>query len=92
MMSNSIELAPRALVGRLASLFAPGAARARRRAVSPVPATAAAAATGETGAAGRERGAESERLEQVTAYARGGYFHVVCTMSPFPFVDEMKVH
>ncbi|WP_208452667.1 hypothetical protein [Burkholderia gladioli] len=91
-MSNSIELAPRALVGRLASLFAPGAARARRRAVSPVPATAAAAATGETGAAGRERGAESERLEQVTAYARGGYFHVVCTMSPFPFVDEMKVH
>ncbi|NHH84058.1 hypothetical protein [Burkholderia gladioli] len=91
-MSNSIGLAPRALVGRLASLFAPGAARARRRAVSPVPATAAAAATGETGAAGRERGAESERLEQVTAYARGGYFHVVCTMSPFPFVDEMKVH
>ncbi|MDD1784678.1 hypothetical protein LU306_01000 [Burkholderia gladioli] len=90
MMSNSIGLAPRALVGRLASLFAPGAARAHRRAVSPVPATAAA--TGETGAAGRERGAESERLEQVTAYARGGYFHVVCTMSPFPFVDEMKVH
>ncbi|MBU9273320.1 hypothetical protein KTE17_09630 [Burkholderia gladioli] len=89
MMSNSIGLEPRALVGRLASLLAPGAARARR-AVSPVPATATA--TGETGAPGRERGAESERLEQVTAYARGGYFHVVCTMSPFPFVDEMKVH
>ncbi|WP_186259994.1 hypothetical protein [Burkholderia gladioli] len=49
-------------------------------------------ATGETGADGRHQGAESERLEQVAAYARGGYFHVVCTMSPFPFVDEMKVH
>ncbi|UWX73674.1 hypothetical protein [Burkholderia gladioli] len=87
MMSNSIGLAPLALVGRLASLLAPGAARARRLAVSAGP-----TATGEAGADGRHLGAESERLEQVTAYARGGYFHVVCTMSPFPFVDEMKVH